>query len=115
MPELTQGQLNRWDDYTAAASRRSNRWATTDRGWLFAGDVCLGHYLDYGPDHYRSPHEYCRDGSCNCRESQPGNIHCVAMSGNPDNNGPRLSRYVETIEDAHRWIEEQAQCRLAAA
>lgn len=112
--------------------------ATSARGWLFA--LCpaydpsrrytnphvpirdsvpgrwreqssLGNYLDYGPDHYRSGHEYCGrfnpgiqeaapDG-CQCRQSQPGNIHCICYASN-------RSRYVETVEQARAWIEAEA-------
>lgn len=97
-----------WDNYTPAASRRSNRWATSARGWLWDGESesSLGNYLDYGPQHYRSPHQYCAPGRCDCRESQPGDIHCIvyARAGYP-----LRSRYVETVEQAREWIEQQSQ------
>lgn len=91
--------------------------AVTPRGWLFGGELegtSLGFYLDYGSEHYRSPHEMTREGDgrvlvfCDpesdratrvCRQHQPGNILAVVVDG--------PSRYVETVEDARRWIESE--------
>lgn len=100
-----------WDEYRASAKHSSERWAISDRGWLFdrkhkLGEgqpvSSLGNYLDYGPDHYRSSHEYC-GGVCKCRVSQPGNIHCVVYAGNSTR-----TQYVETIKQAREWIEASA-------
>lgn len=92
----------RWDCYTSKVAHRSARWAASDRGWLREAEECLGHYLDYGEDHYRSPHEYCGPGKCRCRESQPGNIHaysCVTSR----------AHYFPSIEEAKAWIEAEAK------
>jgi hypothetical protein len=75
---------------------------TTPRGWLYAGEVCVGNYLDYGPDHYRSPHEYCR-GACHCWLAQPGNIHAVRYPGGPGT--ANQWSYFETIGQAREYIE----------
>jgi len=101
-----------WEDYSAQASRRSNRWAASDRGWLFDGkrERSLGNYLDYGPDHYRSPHEYCRPNACTCRASQPGNVHAIVYRGD---QGATTCHYFETVEQAKAWIEQTA-AKLAA-
>jgi len=106
-----------WNDHTP--DKRGLHWAASIRGWLFARTTTkdwpnverkgigwiepnsLGNYLDYGPNHYRSPHEYCTEGACRCRLSQPGNIHCVAYGLG--------CRYVETVEQAKAWIEEQVR------
>jgi hypothetical protein len=89
-----------WDCYERAAKFESARWAVTDRGWLFiGGHPSAGNYLDYGPDHYRSGHEYCR-GDCTCRLSQPGNVHAVVYGIG--------SRYFETVDQAKAWIESEA-------
>lgn len=92
----------RWDDHQAAASRRSNRWAATDRGWLFAEHPadpaehhasfteCLGHYLDYGPcsPRYASEHDGATFHA----------VSCVA----------RCSAWLPDAEAAKRWIESHA-------
>ena len=111
-----------WDD--CSPDKRARHWAASIRGWLFAltpvhdwpnvkrdgigwtEPSSLGNYLDYGPDHYRSPHEYCHENRCTCRLSQPGNIHCVV-------SGVNGGHYVETVADAKAWIEEQVR-RLRA-
>ena len=41
MPTLT------FDDYIASAPHASPQWATSDRGWLYRGEDCLGFYLAY--------------------------------------------------------------------
>lgn len=38
----------KFDAYSKNARKRSNRNATTDRGWMHVNDICYGHYLDYG-------------------------------------------------------------------
>lgn len=81
-----------------------------DRGWLFAPNTeypgsSLGNYLDYGPNHYRSGHEYCGlEGGCICRLRQPGNVHAIVYVG----RGAK-SRYFETIGEAKTWIEAEAR------
>jgi hypothetical protein len=95
--ELVAAETRRWDEYSPSAPHSSDRWATTARGWLFAGNQSRGFYLDYGDQHHRSPHEYCR-GECHCRLSQPGNILAVINDG--------ASRYVETVEQAKKFVED---------
>lgn len=91
-----------WDDYSAKAKKRSDRWAATDRGWFYAGTgdsrITLGHYLDYGPNHYRSPES---------REAQPGNVHAVSCTSG--------SHYFETVAQAKAWIEAQPENRAVDA
>ena len=93
--------------------------ASSPRGWLLRDATCVGFYLDYGPDHYRSPHAgppqwnpyhgrdfrpvYCRPNDP-CRECQPGNVLAVRYPGGPDSE-LRESRYVETIEQARTFVE----------
>jgi hypothetical protein len=109
----------KWDEYTAAVSTRSNRWATSDRGWLWpdnrkqafstmasAEDAALGHYLDYGPNHYRSPHEYC-GSECRCAESQPGSVHAYSCV-------TKTARYFRTVAVAKAWLEQEAARKEAA-
>jgi hypothetical protein len=97
-------QEMKWDDHTPTARRSSARWAASARGWLFVGTGegrrALGNYLDYGPDHYRSPHEYCGE-VCRCAVSQPGSVHAVSSVTS-------RSRYCETVEQAKAWIESEA-------
>ena len=113
-----------WNDCTPSARHNAGAWAASDRGWLMA--VCdrktygavydeqakqwrepssLGSYLDYGPEHFRTSHEYCKPDDCHCRISQPGNIHCVVYT---PGNGVRPHCYVETVAQAHAWIEAEA-------
>jgi hypothetical protein len=77
--------------------------STSPRGWLKVGETCVGFYLDYGPDHYRSPHTFCQPRDL-CRDCQPGNILAVRY---PDGPGTKSkgSRYVETIKQARRYVE----------
>jgi hypothetical protein len=79
---------------------------TTPRGWLLNGAYCVGNYLDYGPDHYRSPHKYCQPDRL-CPDCQPGNVHAVRYPGGP-NDGPRDSRYFVTVAEARTWVETGA-------
>lgn len=90
--------------------RRTGGWdePKADRGWLFApgteyGQNALGYYLDYGPDHYRTPHEYCGDYECTCSLAQPG--HVLAVACHSTDHGPAY-RYFESTEQAKRWIAE---------
>jgi hypothetical protein len=85
----------RWDEPAGAAS---------PRGWLRAGDTCTGFYLDYGPEHYRSPHVYCRPDKP-CRECQPGNVLAARYPDGPGLDGPRESRFFETVDAARSWVE----------
>jgi hypothetical protein len=115
-----------WTDYRATAPEYSPGWAVSDRGWLWsdaaaaadAFTACLGHYLDYGPEHYRSgdtlptgdggEYAWRPDGAacaCRrqwpCRRHQPGNVHAVSVVTG-------AHRYCETVQDARRWLEAQA-------
>lgn len=99
----------------------ARRWdepagATTPRGWLHIGELVTGFYLDYGPDHYRSPHSstvgtvngprevtWCKPGA-ECPTCQPGNILAVRYPDGPSSPDHR-SRYVETIAQARAWVE----------
>lgn len=103
-----------WRVYRADVPRSSDEWSSTDRGWLFETHgspdredwTCLGHYLDYGRDHYRSPHEYCSPDGCTCRRSQPGNVHAVVTRGD------RPARYFRTPAEARAWIAFKATGQL---
>jgi hypothetical protein len=96
----------------APAEAPAGRWdepegAVTPRGWLRQGETCVGNYLDYGPDHYRSPHEYCRPDDL-CRDCQPGNVHAVRYPDGPGSE-PRESGYFETIDQARQFVEHGGQ------
>jgi hypothetical protein len=80
--------------------------AVSPRGWLMQDGTCVGNYLDYGPDHYRSPHEYCRPDDL-CRECQPGNVHAVRYPGGPGTD--HESRYFGTPEEARQFVEHGQQ------
>lgn len=94
-----------WDIHEASAPYESDRWAATDRGWLFHGcGTSLGHYLDYGP----------RDGQ---DRSPDGNVHACAIRHSDRtlsdgrhvcDVGATVSRYFRTCEEARAWIEAQA-------
>ena len=85
-----------WDEPTQAASAR---------GWLMRDGVCVGFYLDYGPEHYRSPHGYDRSAQGHlCRDCQPGSILACRYPNGPGEE-PRESRYVETVGEARGYVE----------
>lgn len=93
---------------TDTLERHGTRWdepagAATPRGWFHVRGTCTGFYLDYGPEHYRSPHAYCSPRNL-CRTCQPGNVLAVRYPTGPAGQA-RASRYCETIEDARVWIE----------
>jgi hypothetical protein len=92
------GAGRRWDEPAGAVS---------PRGWLHENETVTGFYLDYGPEHYRSPHEYCQPGRL-CRECQPGNVLAVRYPGGPGSGGPRDSRFCETVAEARGWVETGA-------
>lgn len=93
--------LTWWDDHTDKVSRRSQRWAATDRGWLFAGRgeiaACLGHYLDYGPCSPRYAAEHAG-----------ATVHAVSCV-------TRKSAWCASVAAAKAWIEEQTVAALTAA
>jgi hypothetical protein len=88
-----------WDAHTERTARRNKHWAVSDRGWLFVNgeETSVGHYLDYGPEHHRSSHEYCRT-ECTCELAQKGMVHAVRVA-------TRESRYFPTPQAAMEWIE----------
>ena len=76
---------------------------TTPRGWLRVNGTCVGNYLDYGPEHYRSPHEYCQPDRL-CPDCQPGDILAVRYPNGPGTT-PHDSRYFESIAEAREWTD----------
>jgi hypothetical protein len=82
-----------WDEPAGGLSPRS--WYRSTRN--DPNGPCDGFYLDYGPDHYRIPHEYCRDG--NCATCQPGNVLGVIVQG------PREAMWFPTVAEARAWVE----------
>lgn len=91
-----------WDEPSGAAS---------PRGWLSIDGICVGFYLDYGTDHYRSPHSgeysgrkvvWCSEARP-CREHQPGNILACRYPNGPGTHVE--SRYVETVKQAREFVE----------
>ena len=81
--------------------------AVTPRGWLHRADgVTVGFYLDYGPDHYRSPHEYCQPDHP-CRDCQPGDVLAVRYLNGPGTE-PRASAWAETIAQAREFVAAPA-------
>jgi hypothetical protein len=90
----------RWDIHEKSAPYESDRWASSDRGWLFAEiyprslsisvtgttHVCLGHYLDYE------------------RPGEPS-VHAVSCV-------TRESKHFASPSDAQTWILAQASGRV---
>lgn len=101
-----------WDDYTSKAAHSSDRWATSDRGWLYAPELkgTVANYLDYGPDHYRSPHQ---DGEREpCRACEAGNVHVCVYRCPQDfrDYGQNFGwRWCETVAQAKAWAEDLAR------
>lgn len=88
------------DTLIAVAEWYEPTGASSPRGWLHkrGRERALGFYLDYGPEHYRSPHKYCRPDSL-CPECQPGNVLACIVDG--------PSRYHVTVDEARAWVDEQ--------
>ncbi len=113
----------RWDHHTCRAPFESPEWATTDRGWAVptGQESSVGNYLDYGPNHYRSGHEFCRPDDCRCPRREPGTVHAVYDGIAGARLGPcQASHYFETVHEAVMWIElnwlaEQAERAAAEA
>lgn len=92
--------VTRWDEPAQASS---------PRGWLHVGELVVGFYLAYGPEHYRYAHDayprQCESGAWDpCRECQPGNVLAVRYPDGPGSEGKR-SRYVETVAEARAYVE----------
>lgn len=84
-----------WDEPVGASSPRGWYWP---KGSTKQGEtLCAGHYLDYGPDHYRFDE---------LQEVEPGNIHCVVIA--KSTGRAYASRYVDSVEAARAWIEKVA-------
>lgn len=101
--------------HEAAAPYESDRWATTDRGWLydpahpdrsehdwlFPGNLPVGNYLDYGPcgEHYRNNP---RGAVHAC--FTPWYVEPITRSLCRDLT---VSTHVHTPAEAQAWIAEQ--------
>ena len=97
----------RWDVHEKAAPYESDRWAASDRGWLYAEivpapmtihvtgttAVCLGHYLDYE--------------TANRERSEGRAVHAVSCV-------TRDSGYFASPESARAWLESEARGRVAS-
>ena len=100
-----------WDEPAGSASPRG--WLKAITGRDGTGEMCVGFYLDYGHVHSRAGHtteispgtvvSFCRPADL-CRDCQPGNILAVRYPDGPATKN-KTSRYVETIEQARRYVE----------
>ena len=92
----------RWDEYSDKLSFHADGWASTDRGWLFAGRGerarTLGHYLDYGPcgPHYAADNDGCT-------------VHAVSCMRPSETGYGYASAWCATVAAAKAWIEAHAQ------
>lgn len=103
-----------WDEYTSKAPHNADGWAITDRGWLSTPELkgTIANYLDYGPKHYRSPHQ--EGERAPCRDCQPGNVHVCVYRCSQDYRDYGQSfgwRYYETVAQAKTWAEDLARQR----
>lgn len=90
-----QAPADAWDEPKGASSPRGWYWP---KGTTRHGETsCAGHYLDYGPDHYR------HDAN---EAAEPGHIHCVVVE--KETGRAYAARYVETPAAARQWIEQEA-------
>lgn len=112
MSQLTFGSVVtlRVDAFQATAPYESDRWASTDRGWLYdvehparngRENLPVGNYLDYGP---------C---GAHHRERPEGSVHAMFTPWENDpitgahRQFPCSAAYVHTPEAAQLWIEQQ--------
>jgi hypothetical protein len=110
MEQLSLGMLT-CDAHEASAPYESDRWASTDRGWLYdpahpnadyhGGNLPIGNYLDYGPcgEHYRNN----PDGAVHVCFT-PWWIDPVTRS---ICRGVTESTHVHTPAEAQAWLAEQ--------
>lgn len=101
------GQESTGDSDTAETTRILS-WdepenAHTPRGWLHRAETVIGFYLDYGPDHYRSGHEYCQPNR-KCPDCEPGSVLAVRY---PDEE--KSSHWFVTVAEARAWVENGPQ------
>jgi hypothetical protein len=91
------------DDYSASAPIESDRWAATDRGWLYDyafGNWPVGNYVDYAPC---GPHH---------AEHPEGAVHAVVTPYRYHPETGSIWRYLgETrwcrdVDDAKAWIAD---------
>ncbi len=106
MEQLSMGMLV-CDAFEASAPHESDRWATTDRGWLYdpahpdqwpGQNLPVGNYLDYGPlgEHHR--------------QNPAGAVHAVFTPWYEDHGhrrAPTIATHVHTPAQAQEWITEQ--------
>ena len=74
--------------------------ASSDRGWIYLDDVCYGHYLDYGPNHYDcETHSY----------SNGPFVHAVVFDRDTHNNNSyctfnRRWKVFTSVLEAQEWM-----------
>ena len=91
-----------WDIHEASAPYESDRWASSDRGWLH-GCPChgcttsLGHYLDY-------------TGTSEDGRRPEGNVHAVLIAHVAHRPGP-YGAQCSTRTSAVRWFRTSAEAR----
>jgi len=92
-----------WDDHTSRAPHESDRWASSDRGWLFASiemapqelsryGATLGHYLDYS--------------GCASYAGRVDTVHAVSCVS-------RESAHFATVTEAKAFIDAAARGKVA--
>ena len=92
-----------WDNFTSTADHASDKWAASDRGWMYdeLGD-CVGFYLHY--------------------EARPGYreafvLACVYERCNPGTGYggtcKHSSKDCQTVEEARAWMVEQHTGQMA--
>jgi hypothetical protein len=97
-----------WDIHEASAPYESDRWASSDRGWLFGCERCktsLGHYLDYG--------------QTSAAGHPDGDVHAVLIHHH-EHGGRCLtrtaeSRHFRTPAQARAWLENVSGAQQAFA
>lgn len=96
-PDDAKTPVTEWDCHWASVPYESDRWASSDRGWLFGYTDetktqyrCLGHYLDYS---------HCWDADVITKHG--GAVYAVTTD-------PRGACHFATVEAAIAWIDKWA-------
>ena len=87
-----------FDSYTKDADHDSDRWATTDRGWLTVDEVMRGNYCEY-------------PAIVNCTDTP--HIHAVVFKTTTrgDHYGYKSACFA-TVDGAKAWMVEEVTGQL---
>lgn len=87
-----------WDEYTSEIDTESDRWAATDRGWLYKGGYCIGYYLKYPASEFHG--RLCDEVLASVYDSVVSPHEVESKTGHKCLTFP-------TVGEAKKWMIEQ--------